>query len=146
MKNFLKNFLEEFKEFALRGNVIDLAVGVIIGGAFQGIVTSLTENIINPIIGCIGGAEVQGKIHLLGDQYIDYGSFITAIINFIIMAFVIFLIVKLLNKLMSLGKKKKQEEPEPAAPEPTVDQELLMEIRDLLKAQVQADGTQKKQE
>ena len=97
---------QEFKEFALKGNVLDMAIGVIIGGAFSGLVTSLTDCFINPLIGCIGGAEVQGKIHLLGDQYIDYGSFITAVINFIIMAFIIFLLMKGIKKLLSLGKKE----------------------------------------
>ena len=90
----------------MRGNVLDMAVGVIIGGAFSGLVTSLTDCFINPLIRCIGGAEVQGKIHLLGDQYIDYGTFITAVINFIIMAFIIFLLMKGIKKLLSLGKKE----------------------------------------
>ena len=102
----MKKFFQEFKEFALKGNVLDMAIGVIIGGAFSGLVTSLTDCFINPLIGCIGGAEVQGKIHLLGDQYIDYGSFITAVINFIIMAFIIFLLIKGIKKLLSLGKKE----------------------------------------
>ena len=102
----MKKFFQEFKEFALKGNVLDMAIGVIIGGAFSGLVTSLTDCFINPIIGCIGGAEVQGKIHLLGDQYMDYGSFITAVINFIIMAFIIFLLMKGIKKLLSLGKKE----------------------------------------
>lgn len=108
----MKKFFAEFKEFISKGNVLDLAVGVIIGGAFGNIVTALTENIIQPIIGCIGGAEVQGKIPLIGDNAIDYGAFITAIINFIIMAFIIFLIVKAVNKAMSIGKKP-EEEPAP---------------------------------
>ena len=73
-KGFIKKFVNEFKAFALKGNVMDLAVGVIIGAAFQDIVTSFTENFINPIIGCIGGADVEGKIHLLGNQYISDGS------------------------------------------------------------------------
>lgn len=107
----MKKFFAEFKEFISKGNVLDLAVGVIIGGAFGNIVTALTEHIIQPIIGCIGGAEVQGKIHLVGDNYIDYGAFITAVINFLIMAFIIFLIVKAVNKAMSIGKKP---EPTPA--------------------------------
>ncbi len=104
----MKKFLAEFKEFIAKGNVLDLAVGVIIGAAFGDIVTSLTTNIIQPIIGCIGGAEVAGKIHLIGDNYIDYGAFISAIINFLIMAFVIFVIVKAVNKTMSIGKKKEE--------------------------------------
>ncbi len=105
----MKKFLQEFKEFALKGNVMSLAIGVIIGGAFQAIVTAFTENVINPIIGCIGGTDVQGKIHLIGDQYINYGAFITAVINFIIMAFVLFLLVKGINKLMTVGKKPEAE-------------------------------------
>lgn len=104
----MKKFLAEFKEFIAKGNVLDLAVGVIIGAAFGDILTSLTTNIIQPIIGCIGGAEVAGKIHLIGDNYIDYGAFISAIINFLIMAFVIFVIVKAVNKTMSIGKKKEE--------------------------------------
>ena len=71
----MKKFLAEFKEFISRGNVIDLAVGVIIGGAFSAIVTSLTDNIIKPLINCIGGAEVQGKIHLVGDNRLRFVHF-----------------------------------------------------------------------
>lgn len=101
----MKKFLQEFKEFISKGNVMDLAVGVIIGGAFSSIVTSLTDNIIKPLINCIGGAEVQGKIHLVGENYIDYGAFISAIINFLIMALIIFVMVKIINKAVALGKK-----------------------------------------
>ena len=108
----MKKFFKEVKEFISKGNVMDLAVGVIIGGAFSAIVTSLTDNIINPLINCIGGAEIQGKIHLIGDNYIDYGAFISAIINFVIMALIIFCLVKAVNKAMSIGKKKE----EPAEP------------------------------
>lgn len=111
----MKKFFGEFKEFIAKGNVLDLAVGVIIGGAFSSIVTALTDNIINPLINCIGSAEIQGKIHLVGDNYIDYGAFISAIINFIIMAFIIFCIVKAVNKAMTIGKKKEEE----IAEEPT---------------------------
>lgn len=103
----LKKFLNEFKEFALKGNVMDLAVGVIIGAAFKDIVTSLTDNIINPLINSVGGAEVGGSVEIFSTgQYINYGAFITAIINFIIMAFIIFVLVKGINSLMSIGKKK----------------------------------------
>lgn len=109
----MKKFLQEFKEFISKGNVLDLAVGVIIGGAFSSIVTSLTDNIINPLINCIGGAEIQGRIHLIGENYIDYGAFLSAIINFIIMAFIIFCIVKAVNKAMSIGKKKEEAPKEP---------------------------------
>lgn len=112
----MKKFFEEFKKFISRGNVMDLAVGVIIGGAFSAIVTSLTDNIINPLINCIGGAEIEGKIHLIGENYIDYGAFLSSIINFIIMALIIFCMVKAVNKLMELGKKLHDDEKIPAAP------------------------------
>jgi large conductance mechanosensitive channel len=109
----MKKFLAEFKEFISKGNVLDLAVGVIIGGAFSTIVTSLTEDIIQPFINLIGGADVQGKIQLFGtENYVDYGSFISAILNFLIMALVIFCIVKAVNKATSIGKKPE----EPVAP------------------------------
>ncbi len=109
----MKKFLEEFKQFALRGNVMDLAVGVIIGAAFQNIVTALTEDIINPIINCIGKTEIGGSIQIFNTgQYISYGDFITSVINFVIMAFVIFMLMKGINKIMSIGKKEEAAEPE----------------------------------
>lgn len=105
----MKKFLEEFKAFALKGNVMNMAVGVIIGAAFGDIVTSFTSNIIQPIIACIGGAEVHGKINLFRTgNYIDYGAFLSSVINFLIMAFVIFMLVKAMNKVMELGKKKEE--------------------------------------
>lgn len=117
----MKKFLEEFRAFIAKGNVLDLAVGVIIGGAFSSVVSGLTDNIIQPLLNCIGGANVQGKIQLFGtENYLDYGAFISAIINFLIMALVVFLIVKSVNKISEtaskLGKKKKEEE---APAEPT---------------------------
>lgn len=112
----LKNFLSEFKQFISRGNVMDLAVGVIIGGAFSSIVTSLTDNIIKPLINCIGGADIEGKIHLAGNNYIDYGAFLSAVVNFLIMAFIIFLMVKALNKISDIGKKLEHRSQEKAAP------------------------------
>lgn len=79
----MKKFLEEFKAFISKGNVLDLAVGVIIGGAFGSVVSGLTDNIIQPLLNCIGGAEVQGKIRLFGtENFLDYGAFISSIINF----------------------------------------------------------------
>ena len=108
----MKGFLKEFKEFISKGNVLDLAVGVIIGGAFGGIVTALTENIIQPLINCIGGTEIAGSFLIIPgkeETAINYGAFISAIINFLIMALVIFLIVKAVNKAMSIGKKPKEE-------------------------------------
>ena len=112
----MKKFFQEFKEFALKGNVLDMAIGVIIGGAFSGLVTSLTDCFINPIIGCIGGAEVQGKIHLLGDNYLDYGAFLSAVVNFLIMALIIFCMVKGLNKLSDAVKHATHEKEAQAAP------------------------------
>lgn len=111
----MKGFFKEFKEFISKGNVLDLAVGVIIGGAFKGVVDSLTTNIIQPLIDCVGGADIQGKIQLIAPTetsdgvFITYGAFISSIINFLIMAFIIFLIVKAFNKMMSLGHKKTEE-------------------------------------
>lgn len=97
--------LKEFKEFALRGNVLDLAVGVIIGAAFQNLVTSLTNNIISPILGCFSEVDFSGWKLTIGNLNLTYGAFITDVINFIIMAFIVFLIVKFMNKLANLGKK-----------------------------------------
>lgn len=101
----MKKFIEEFKAFALRGNVMDMAIGVIIGGAFTSIVTSLTENLINPIIGLLGGTDLSGFVLNLGGVELRYGAFITSIINFLIMAFVLFCLLKAVNKLTALGKK-----------------------------------------
>ena len=107
--------LKEFKEFALRGNVLDLAVGVIIGGAFQKLVSSLTTNIISPILGCFTEVDFSGWKLTIGNLNLTYGAFITDVINFIIMAFIVFLIVKFMNKLANIGKR---EEPVVAS-EPT---------------------------
>ena len=128
-----KGLLDEFKTFILRGNVMDMAIGVIIGSAFSNIVTALTVDFINPLINGIGGAKVGGKFKIYGGQYIRYGDFITSVINFIIMAFVLFMILKAVNKLMSVGKKKEVEEtPEIVKSDEAI---LLEEIRDLLKKQ-----------
>ena len=137
----MKKFAEEFKAFVLRGNVMDMAVGVIIGSAFASIVTALTNDFINPLINSIGGAEFGGKVHLpwtpeVGGQYILWGDFLTAVINFLIMAFVLFLMLKFVNKLMNVGKKLKKgeekKEEAPAQPEPD-ERELLKEILKELK-------------
>lgn len=103
--NKLKKFIEEFKAFALRGNVMDMAIGVIIGGAFTTIVTSLTENLINPILGLAGGTDLSGFVLSLGGIELRYGAFLTSVINFLIMAFVLFCLLKGVNKLLSIGKK-----------------------------------------
>ena len=98
---------KEFKEFIMRGNVMDLAVGVIIGGAFSSIVTSLTDNFIQPLIKLIGGAEIQGTIPLGNSgQALNYGAFLTAVINFLIVAFVLFIMVKTMNTLEKRSKER----------------------------------------
>ena len=116
----MKKFLEEFKAFISRGNVMDMAVGVIIGASFKAIVDSLVTDIINPILGIFGGKDFsQYKIQLFGEATLNYGNFISSIINFLIMAFIIFCIIKLLNTMNDLAgklKKKKEEEEVPQAP------------------------------
>lgn len=113
----MKKFISEFKAFALRGNVMDLAVGVIIGGAFTALVTSLIDNLISPIIGCFSLDGFSGLSVTIGKATLTYGAFIMDVINFIIMAFVVFLLVKGVNKLATIGKKQTEEE-EPAPEEP----------------------------
>ncbi|MBQ9227482.1 MAG: large conductance mechanosensitive channel protein MscL [Eubacterium sp.] len=108
----MKKFMKEFKEFIAQGNVLDLAVGVIIGGAFSAIVNALIDNIINPLIACIGGTDVGFTVPLINGQAMDIGKFISAILNFLIVAFIIFLIVKSANKAKSLAKKDEEEEEE----------------------------------
>lgn len=116
----MKKFLEEFKAFISKGNVLDMAVGVIIGGAFGSVVSGLTDNIIQPLLNCIGGAEVQGKIRLFGtENYLDYGAFISAVINFLIMALVVFLIVKSFNKISETAHKLATKDEEETAATPT---------------------------
>lgn len=111
----MKGFLKEFKDFVCRGNVLDMAVGVIIGAAFKDIVTSLTDNIISPLIGMVGGANFDKySVTLMGEATLNYGMFITAVINFLIMAFVVFLLVKFVNLVIkALTPKKKEEEAAP---------------------------------
>ena len=105
----MKKFFREFRQFISKGNVLDLSVGVIIGGAFSSVVKGLTDNIIQPLLNCIGGAEVQGKIRLFGtDNYIDYGAFISSVINFLIMAFVIF-VYKLNDNKYKQGRGSRNE-------------------------------------
>ena len=110
----MKKFFAEFKEFINKGNVLDMAVGVIIGGAFGAIVNALIENIINPLIACIGGNDIGFVVPLIKGQSLNIGAFISAIINFLIIAFVVFLIVKSANKAKDLASKKKNEEEEAA--------------------------------
>ncbi len=113
----MRKFLEEFKVFALRGNVMDLAVGVIIGGAFQAIVKSLTDDILMPLVGLFIRSDFKDlSVTILGVE-VRYGAFVSAVINFIIMAFLIFLLVKGMNRLADLGRKavRKEEKQEEAA-------------------------------
>lgn len=122
--------LSDFKKFALKGNVVDLAVGVIIGAAFGKIVTSLVNDVIMPLIGLLlGGISFQKLEIKIGDAVVAYGIFIQTIVDFIIVAFSIFLFVKLFNRL-----KRKEEEGATEPPAPTKEEILLAEIRDLLKA------------
>ena len=138
-------FLDEFKTFAMRGNVVDLAVGVVMGGAFGKITTSVVNDIIMPAISMLTGgvdftqwkivlkeavANAEGVIDPATEVAIRYGNTIAVIVDFIIIAFAVFCMVKVLNNL----HKKKEEEPAPPAdPEPTAEEKLLTEIRDLLK-------------
>lgn len=121
--------MKEFRDFAMRGNVMDLAVGVIIGAAFGKIVSSLVDNILMPIVGILmQGVKFDALMIKVGEAEIKYGMFIGSIVDFIIVAFVIFLMVKGLNRM-----KKKEAEAPAAPPVATKDQALLTEIRDLLK-------------
>ena len=153
MNNKIKkpSWFDEFKAFAIKGNAMALAVGTIIGAAFSTITKSLTDDIIMPIVSIfLGGVDFSElKIvlpRLWGEPKLDeagnvilntlnWGNFISAIINFIILALVVFWLVKGLNKLAEMGKKKEEEAPEeePAPPEPSAEEVLLAEIRDLLK-------------
>ncbi len=127
----MSNFLTEFKEFALKGNVMDMAVGVIIGGAFGKIVSSLVDDVLMPVIGMItGGLDFTQLTAKVGDATLKYGVFLQNVIDFLIIALCIFLMIKAMNKLMH---KKKAEEPAPAPAEPSAEEKLLTEIRDLLK-------------
>lgn len=109
-----KNIFNEFKNFISKGNVMDMAVGIIIGGAFTGIVSSLVDDIINPILGLFGGMNFdQLTWNITGDVTLYYGKFITAVINFLIMALIVFLIVKIMNSAMS--RMHKEELPAPAS-------------------------------
>lgn len=142
----MKKLLQEFKEFAMRGNVVDMAVGVIIGGAFGKIVTSLVNDIIMPGVGVLTGgtnfsefkfvlkqAVVDGATQevITPEVAITWGAFVQTVVDFLIIAFCIFIAIKVMNKMM----RSKKEEPAPEAPAGPTQEELLTEIRDLLKQQ-----------
>jgi len=121
--------IKEFKEFIARGNVMDLAVGVIIGAAFTAIVKSLVDNLINPLIGIfLGQVDFSNLVFKVGNATFKYGSFINSIINFLIIAFVVFLLVKAINKIMPAKEESSEE-----TPAPTKEEKYLSEIVDLLK-------------
>ena len=131
LKESGKGLFAEFKQFIARGNVIDLAVGVIIGAAFKSIVDSLTNDILMPFLGLfINESSFTALQFHVGDAVVNFGSFIQAVINFVIMALVIFFMVKIINRF---HRKKKKEEAPPPPPEPSAEEKLLTEIRDLLK-------------
>ena len=126
----MKRFLEEFKTFAMRGNVMDLAVGVIVGGAFSAITTSLINDIIMPVVGIfVSEASFADLSVTIGGAQITYGNFIQAVVDFLIMAVVVFCMVKAVNRVA----RKKEAAPPPPPPEPSNEEKLLTEIRDLLK-------------
>lgn len=130
----MKKLMEEFKAFITKGNIIDMAIGVIIGGAFSGLVTSLLDNIISPILGFFSYGGINGFSITLWKAELRIGAFFMDVVNFIIMAAVVFLIMKVVTSL--IAKMKQQQEAAPPAPaKPTKEEELLTEIRDLLKAQ-----------
>ena len=153
MKNPIKkpSWWDEFKAFAIKGNAMALAVGTIIGAAFSTITKSLTDDVIMPIVSIfLGGIDFsqlkitlprlwgEPKLDAAGNEILNtlnWGNFISAVINFFILAFVVFMLVKGLNKLTELGKKKEEEAPAepPAPPAPSAEEVLLTEIRDLLK-------------
>lgn len=126
----MKAFFDEFKAFAMKGNVMDLAVAVIIGAAFGKITTSLVNNIVMPLFGVVlGGVNFSDKAFLVGKAEITYGVFLQSVVEFLIIAFVIFLIIKGIKAL----EKKKEEEPDEKPKEPSEEVKLLREIRDSLK-------------
>ena len=140
----MKKFFLEFKEFAMRGNVLDMAVGVILGGAFGKITTSLVNDVFMPLIGMLIGGVDLGKLNIVlkdavmnGEEVVapavtlGIGTFLTTVIDFILVAFVIFLMIKTINRF----RRKKEDEPEPEKPKDPTTEELLTEIRDLLKEQ-----------
>ena len=127
-----KGFIKEFKEFISRGNVMDLAVGVIIGGAFSTIVTSFTSILTDLIGTLLGGVDFKGLSYTKGDLVVKYGTFLQAVFDFLVTALCIFILIKIVNKVMRKEKKEEKPAEPPKKPDDIV---LLEEIRDLLKEQ-----------
>jgi large conductance mechanosensitive channel len=141
--NSMKKMINEFKQFIARGNVLDLAVGVLIGSAFQGLVSSLTDNIISPLLGCFSEVDFSAYELHIANLNLKYGAFLTDIINFLIMAFVIFLLVKGMNKLFSAKEVKEEKKEEPKKSDEVL---LLEEIRDLLSKDAKETKKEEKKE
>lgn len=132
----MKSFFEQFKAFAMKGNVIDLAVAVVIGAAFGKIVSSLVADIITPVIGLLmGGVDFSGLSYTVGDAVLSYGVFVQSVIDFVIVALAIFMVVKGITKAQAAVIKKEEEAKEEKAKEPSEEVKLLMEIRDSLRRQ-----------
>lgn len=126
--------IQEFKDFIAKGNVMDMAVGIIMGAAFTAIVTSLVDDLVNPLIGLfVGGIDFGALSVGVGEAQFMYGNFINAVIKFLIIAWVVFLLVKGVNRMREMAERKKEAAPE--APKGPTQEELLAEIRDALKAQ-----------
>lgn len=124
-------FFAEFKTFIARGNVMDMAVGVIVGGAFSNITTSLVNDIVMPLLGILTGSMSFAKLEVnIGPAIITYGNFIQAVLNFLVMAFVVFCLVRVINRF---HRKKEEAAAHPAPPAPSNEEKLLTEIRDLLR-------------
>ena len=137
----MKKFLQEFKAFALKGNVLDMAVGVIIGTAFSAIVNSIVKDLITPLFGIIlGGIEFTNLSIMVGESTITYGNFIQAVVNFLIISLTIFLFIKLSGKLFR--KKEEEEEKEEEAPKKSDEVLLLEDIRASLKAIERINGAE----
>lgn len=127
--------LQEFKKFAMRGNVLDLAVAVVMGGAFGKIVSSLVDHILMPMVGIlVGGFDVSNLSFRFGTAVVKYGMFLQSVIDFLFVAAGIFLFIKLIDRAKAVFEKEEEEKPK-APPKPTKEQLLLEEIRDLLKEQ-----------
>ena len=128
-------FLKEFKTFAMKGNVMDMAVGVIIGGAFGKIVSSLVDDVLMPVIGMLtGGIDFKDLALTVGDANIKYGNFLQNVIDFLIIAFSIFIMIKAINRLIHKREEETKAPPAPPAPPaPSKEEQLLSEIRDILK-------------